>query len=55
MTNAIENTMIQQSKPSSSGGTIKFTPTGLIHISGKRYSGMSAEAAAKASAKPAAK
>lgn len=30
-------------KPSSSGGVIKFTATGLIHTSGKRYSGMSAE------------
>jgi hypothetical protein len=30
-------------KPSSSGGVIKFTATGLIHTAGKRYSGMSAE------------
>lgn len=29
----------KQSIPSSSGGVIKFTPTGLIHTAGKAYSG----------------
>ena len=29
--------------PSSSGGVIQYTHRGLIHISGKRYSGMSAD------------
>lgn len=37
--------------PSSTGGTITFTKTGLIHTAGKAYSGKTAEAEAKASKK----
>jgi len=33
--------------PSSTGGTITFTKTGLIHSAGKAYSGKTAEAEAK--------
>ena len=33
--------------PSSTGGTITFTKTGLIHTAGKAYSGKAAEAEAK--------
>lgn len=33
--------------PSSTGGTITFTKTGLIHTAGKAYSGKTAEAEAK--------
>lgn len=42
-------------KPSSSGGVIKYTATGLIHISGKRYSGMSADIVASQARKNAGK
>lgn len=43
--------MKQQSIPSSTGGVIKFTSTGLIHSAGKSYSGKSAEVEAKADKK----
>lgn len=33
--------------PSSTGGTITYTKTGLIHSAGKAYSGKAAEAEAK--------
>ena len=33
--------------PSSTGGTITFTKTGLIHSAGKAYSGKTAEQEAK--------
>jgi hypothetical protein len=33
--------------PSSTGGTITYTKTGLIHTAGKAYSGKTAEAEAK--------
>jgi hypothetical protein len=33
--------------PSSTGGTITYTKTGLIHTAGKAYSGKAAEAEAK--------
>jgi hypothetical protein len=39
--------MKQVSIPSSTGGTITFTKTGLIHSAGKAYSGKAAEAEAK--------
>ena len=35
--------------PSSTGGTITYTKTGLIHSAGKAYSGKAAEAEAKKS------
>jgi len=35
--------------PSSTGGTITYTKTGLIHSAGKAYSGKTAEAEAKKS------
>ena len=39
--------MQQTSKPSSTGGVITFTKTGLIHSAGKRYSGKIAQAEQK--------
>jgi hypothetical protein len=39
--------MTQKTIPSSTGGTIKFTATGLIHTAGKAYSGKIAQAEAK--------
>ena len=33
--------------PSSTGGVIKFTKTGLIHTAGKAYSGKTAEVESK--------
>jgi hypothetical protein len=38
----------QQTKPSSTGGTIIYTKTGLIHKAGNAYSGKVAEAESKA-------
>jgi hypothetical protein len=46
---------IGSSKPSSSGGVIQYTNRGLIHISGKRYSGLSAEIVASQARKNAQK
>jgi hypothetical protein len=39
--------MIGKSIPSSTGGTITFTKTGLIHTAGKAYSGKIAAQEAK--------
>ena len=39
--------MTQKTIPSSTGGTIKFTATGLIHTAGKAYSGKIAALEAK--------
>lgn len=36
-----------KSAPSSTGGTIVYTKTGLIHYAGKSYSGKAAEAEIK--------
>ncbi len=41
------------SQPSSSGGTIVYTKTGLIHHSGRAYSGKIAATEAQSSAKKA--
>ena len=35
----LRNTMTQTTKPSSTGGVITYTKTGLIHSAGKAYSG----------------
>ena len=39
--------MTQKTIPSSTGGVITFTKTGLIHTAGKAYSGKTAEVEAK--------
>jgi hypothetical protein len=39
--------IMQKSIPSSTGGTITFTKTGLIHTAGKAYSGKIAAQEAK--------
>jgi hypothetical protein len=39
--------MKANSKPSSTGGIITFTKTGLIHTAGKAYSGKMAQLEAK--------
>jgi hypothetical protein len=39
--------MTQKSIPSSTGGTITFTKTGLIHTAGKAYTGKIAAQEAK--------
>jgi hypothetical protein len=47
--NALRNTqMAQKTIASSTGGTITFTKTGLIHTAGKAYSGKLAALEAKA-------
>ena len=38
---------MQKTIPSSTGGTITYTKTGLIHTAGKAYSGQIAQAEAK--------
>ena len=43
--------MIGKSIPSSTGGVITFTKTGLIHTAGKAYSGKLAALEAKEAAK----
>ena len=43
--------MTQKTIASSTGGTITFTKTGLIHTAGKAYSGKMAAIEAKAAAK----
>jgi hypothetical protein len=43
--------MTQKTIASSTGGTITFTKTGLIHTAGKAYSGKLAALEAKAAAK----
>lgn len=42
---------MQKSIPSSTGGTITFTKTGLIHKAGNAYSGKAAQQDEKAKAK----
>jgi hypothetical protein len=45
------HTMTQKSIPSSTGGTITYTKTGLIHSAGKAYSGKIAAQEAKSKSK----
>ena len=44
-------TSTNKTQPSSTGGTIEFTATGLIHHAGKAYSGKSVPTEARTQAK----